>query len=371
VCVHASNRFSSLFSEAFSILYGNEASKSEDAKKVKTTERLTTTFLPREKYVVHGMTLKRYLLLGMKLHNVHRVLAFKQTFFLKKYVDYCTSKRVSSTTEFGKTLWKFVVNGCFGKFIERVRDRVDCKFVHTKAQARRLISHPLFKAMQIVNRNLVIVFMIPEQTILNKPISVGFTILDRAKEFMFDKYYNFIKPNLQSEVLYGDTDSLFLMCKSKKRENLLNKIGFLMDYSNYPVDHPQFDTKSKNKLGFFKDELQGQKITKFVSLRAKSYSFLGEKTQTTKLKGITKAYRKEIPFNAFLKCVQDYSSMRIHQFHIRSREHVITTDKVHKLALSSFDINRYVMPCGIHTVPYGSYLIRKVKRNKFCPMCIA
>lgn len=342
-----------------------------ESKDVRDTERLTTTFLPRKRYVVHCMTLKKYLLLGLELKKIHRVLCFTQTYFLKNYIDFCTAKRVASKNDFGKTLWKFIVNSCFGKFIERVRDRLDCKFAKKESSARRHISDTNFKSMQIINRNLVTVFSAPKRICLNKPIAVGFTILDRSKEFMFDKYYNEIRPQLNCEVIYGDTDSLFLLAKNKnKNRTVIDKIHSLIDFSNYPSDHPEYDVKNKNRLGFFKDELQGEKISEFVSLRSKSYSFIGKnENQTTKLKGVTKGYRKEIPFQAFLDCLTKYKTFHIDQFHIRSRNHTITTDKVNKLALSSFDVNRYIMPCGIHTVPYGSFLIKKCEKKNKCPLC--
>lgn len=351
--------------EAYNFLYSNDTN---DAKDVKSNERLTTTFLPRKNYVVHGMTLKKYLELGLQLTHVHRVLTFEQSYFLKQYVDFCTAKRVASQSTFGKTLWKFVVNSCFGKFIERVRDRIECKFVTSKKKARFYMTNPNFKSFQIINKHFVAIFLKPDEIYLNKPISIGFTILDRSKEFMFDQYYNHMKKNLNCEVLYGDTDSLFLKVSHDRKCNSLEKINFLMDYSNYPPSHLKYNERNKNALGFFKDELEGDKITKFVSLRSKSYSYLG-KNQVTKLKGITKAYRKDIPFYAFFKCIKTYNSFRINQYHIRSRNHQISTDKVLKLALTSYDVNRYIMPCGVHTVPYGSYFIKKAEKTSLCPMC--
>lgn len=338
-----------------------------------TRKRLTATMSGRKRYTIHYMTLMFYLQLGMILTKVHRVLGFTQRPFLKPYIDFCTNKRAAATTEFRKRLWKLCVNSCFGKFIESVRKYQQCKIVTNSRKLQNALTNPLLDGMTIVSEDCVVLTARLEVLKMQKPITVGFTILERSKDFMYKAFYKDIKPKFENcTVIFSDTDSLCLKIQSRIPITPLTQLADLMDFSNYPVDHPNHDSSRRNKLFFFKDELAGERMTEYVGLRSKCYAY---KTQNEnchkKLKGITKGYRKEISFNSYLKCVREMSKLSITQYHIRSRSHHITMDRAHRVGLNSYDANRYLLPCGIHSVPYGSVLIQKnVRSCIFCSKCV-
>ena len=54
------------------------------------------------KYVVHYRNLQLYLSLGMKLTKIHRFFKFKQSCWLKEYVEFNTEKRQEATDKFFK-----------------------------------------------------------------------------------------------------------------------------------------------------------------------------------------------------------------------------------------------------------------------------
>ena len=56
---------------------------------------------------------------------------------------------------------------------------------------------------------------------LNKPIYLGFTVLDLSIWKMYDFHYNFIKKNSDAELLFTGTDSLTYEIKS---ENVYEEI---------------------------------------------------------------------------------------------------------------------------------------------------
>ena len=70
---------------------------------------------------------------------------------------------------------------------------------------------------------------------LNKPIYVGFRILELSKLLMYDFHYGYFKNNFNSGLLFADTDSL--VYEIKEKDDIYEKIYSdrdLFDFSDYP-----------------------------------------------------------------------------------------------------------------------------------------
>ena len=113
--------------------------------KVGYVKKLIPNLGHKNNYVVHYRNLQLYLSLGMKLTKIHRVFKFKQSEWMKNYIDFNTEKRMNATNDYAA--------------------------IHE----------------------------IKPVLILSKPIYIGFTVLDLSKWKMSDFHYNFIKKDFNAE----------------------------------------------------------------------------------------------------------------------------------------------------------------------------
>ena len=64
--------------------------------------------------------------------KVHKFLKFKQSNWLKEYVEFNTSKRQESTDEFNKAFFELLINCVYGKSMENIRKRTYVKLINNQ-----------------------------------------------------------------------------------------------------------------------------------------------------------------------------------------------------------------------------------------------
>ena len=70
---------------------------------------------------------KKNYVVDLVFTKIHRVLAFEQKPWLKKYIDFNTNMRKQLSSEFGKDFYKLMNNSALGKIQENLRNRVTLK----------------------------------------------------------------------------------------------------------------------------------------------------------------------------------------------------------------------------------------------------
>ena len=354
--------------------YSKEALKCIYGKTKHRAKKLTATFFPRKKYVVHGCNLKFYLEQGMVLDKIHRIITFYQEPFVAPYILYCTKMRKEAKTETERTFWKLIINALYGKLIEGMNKRMDCRFNRNKQQALRNVASPLYKGSIICDEDFSISFLKKKVLQMNKQQwSVGFSILELSKLVMQRLYYEVIQPRFgvkNCEVLMSDTDSFLLRVKEcGGLDGAMERLQDVMDFSNFPPDHKFFTKDKEKELGYLKNEHPNKEIVSFVGLRSKTYAIqLAGGSEKIKSKGVPHRTKDMIPLSALEDCLVSQSKLSVIFKAIRSKDHQLQVIQSEKVAFSSFDDKRYLF-CEIHSVPYGSIVIQRRGENLSCPFC--
>ena len=109
-----------------------------------------------------------------------------------------------------------------------------------------------------------------------------------------------------------------------------------------------------------KDELGGEIIEEFVTLRPKMYSYRTSEKESKKCKGIKKSLvRKSITFEDYKNCLFSGDILYKSQLMFRSSHHRIQTMEVNKIALSKDDDKRITID-GVRSLATGHYKLQKI-----------
>ena len=66
----------------------------------------------------------------MKLTKLYRVLKFKQSDWIKKYIDFNIEKGMNFANDFEKDFFKLMINSVYGKTMENLQKRINVRLVN-------------------------------------------------------------------------------------------------------------------------------------------------------------------------------------------------------------------------------------------------
>ena len=78
----------------------------------------------------------------MKLIKIYRVLPFKQSDWMKGYIDFNTEKIKSAANNFEKDFFKLIINSAYVKTIENLRKRMNVRLVNNEKDLLKHTSRP-------------------------------------------------------------------------------------------------------------------------------------------------------------------------------------------------------------------------------------
>ena len=84
------------------------------------------------------------------------MLKFKQSDWMKKYINFNTEKRMNAANDFEKDFFKLMINSVFGKTIKNLRKRINVRLVNIKRDFLKYTSKPT----QLIIKRLVKIMLI-------------------------------------------------------------------------------------------------------------------------------------------------------------------------------------------------------------------
>ena len=100
---------------------------------------------------------------------------------MKKYIDFNAEKRMNAANDFEKDFCKLMINFLYGKTMENLLKRINVRLVSIEKGFLKYTSKPTHVTNKIFGKDYAALHEIKPVLILNKPICVGFTVLDLSK----------------------------------------------------------------------------------------------------------------------------------------------------------------------------------------------
>ena len=337
--------------------------------KINGVEKLVPDLHYKKKYVIHIKALKQAIVHGLVLERILGYIEFKQSAWIQEYTDFNTRLRTAAKNDFEKDFYKLMNNSVFGKTMENIRKHRNIKLVNDGKEYLKNVMKPYFKSGTLLGPDLMGCEMGKVRVIMNNPVYLGQAILDLSKTIMYEFHYDYMIPKYgdRLKLCYMDTDSLIYSIKTEAfYADIVDNVETRFDTSGYPNNgsRPLPVKKNKKVIGLMKDELGGEIMKEFVSLRPKMYSYKVGNSEPKKCKGIKKCVAKHtISFDDYKRCLFGGEQCHRSQLLFRSCKHEVKTLEVNKLALSREDDKRISID-GVASCAIGHYRVPIWLKNK-------
>ena len=239
-----------------------------------------------------------------------------------------------------------------------MRNPVSVKLGTDACTLRKRVAKPNFCRGNPITYYLTVVQCKVATLTLNRPIYVGFSVLELSKLQMYDFHYNHMCVKYHLRLLFTDTDSLAYAVQTD---------GIYKDMANDAASrYTLHGTANCKALGFFKDELNSVPMQEFVGICPKCYAFLctgkvdKNILQHTKPveKKTAKAVKRKVKdyhlhFAHYLDVLRSFKSYVCKQNLIYSTNHTDCTVHTRKVGLTAFETKGWLCEDTVHTHSHG------------------
>ena len=287
---------------------------------------------------------------------------FKQGNILKSHVDFCANKRKNCGNILGEKRAKDNSNIVFGKTIECVGKRNCIRYFSDNKKLGNFTSQYNVKNITIIHEDLVQVTHEKNDCIQNKPIQMGFTVLEHSKNVMLKFFfYVLIKQFGVDSVscIYSDTDSFYLQILGFSKSNIFDMLHDWINFSNFEKTHPRYSDKKKFKLSYVKVDTKSKRISAFIGIKRKNYFYhtsqsikLTNESRNIKLKGVKRSAFKQLQLNQYSSCILRNKCKYVTCKTFESKKHRLSFVMKRKLALNSIDPSQKYRSCNNCTIPF-------------------
>ncbi|KAI8129126.1 hypothetical protein CVS40_1221 [Lucilia cuprina] len=175
-------------------------------------EKLLVDLNDKHKYIIYHKNLQQCLKHGLKLLKIHRILKFKQSNWLEKYIII----NAKGKTNFEKYVFKLLNKALYNKIMEKRYKDTTIKVFNKwenearKAGVRAYVAKAEFRNAHIFEENLVAIELDNTYSYY-KPIYLEFIILELIKWKMYNFHYDCMMPKFNDNIQLNYMDANVLI----------------------------------------------------------------------------------------------------------------------------------------------------------------
>ena len=168
--------------------FSKDLLREKNIKQANNITKLVAHHCGVDNYLI-SLPLLQYLIeQGVEVSVIHKVIKFKQGYYLKQFNDESIRMRAAATNPFIKNALKLINNAIYRHtLLNPLNYATEAKICHDENSSIMLksFSKPTFRKVDLMNNDRFLVTYNKSSVKASSPIYVGYSILDHAKLYMY------------------------------------------------------------------------------------------------------------------------------------------------------------------------------------------